>query len=161
MTDVKATYMKQGDYHIVVAASQHHFQVYNYEGQLAFEDEVRCDGTAGPGWQQHNGDTPPGIYRLGTPVWTLSTDDFATVKAPFGPVFTPLIFLEGPFGAELRQGLGDHAGGSGLEDPMADEQGWVVTHGCCRFQGKTAKRIAYLVDALAKAGKYVYQSVTW
>lgn len=153
--------MKAGDIHISISGPGHLAIVYEYSGKQLKKYEICCDGSAGPGWTQHNGDTPPGLYVLGTPVWTQDRDDYHTIKAPFGPVFVPLDFIEGPPGAAARQGLGDHGGGSGLEDPMASRQGWVVTHGCVRHQNEDVIWVANLQMAKAKVGNKIYQTVAW
>ncbi|MGH3578857.1 MAG: L,D-transpeptidase family protein, partial [Mycobacterium sp.] len=42
---------------------------------------------------------------------------------------------------EGRHGIGIHGGGTGLEDPYADEQGWVKTHGCFRVQNQDLRSL--------------------
>ena len=91
----------------------------------------------------HWGECPYGVYTLGTP----RPED----SPPFGYWFIPVFNVPG------RQGIGIHGGGSGLPDPMADQQGWMVTHGCFRMQNAD---LAQLVDALKDEGGPVLFTVT-
>lgn len=117
--------------HLVWSRRMERGKLFSREGQLVWAAEMRnrCVHDDYGRW----GRCPPGDYPLGVPH---PHDDPA-----FGKWFIP---VEGVVG---RVGIGIHGGGSGLPDPFAAEQGWVITHGCFRLQNMDLDElVAVLVD---------------
>jgi hypothetical protein len=90
----------------------------------------------------HWGHCPPGEFLLGVP---------SPRHAPaFGEWFIPILDYKGHHAMRdfHREGIGLHGGGSGLPDPYAPEQGFVITEGCVRLQNRD---LALLVERVLKA----------
>lgn len=109
------------DFHLVFDSDTEMCKVYNSSGELQFKCEMHDRAVNGPGFG-HFGRCPRGTFDLGHPV---------RVDCPsMGHYFTPLE------GTGDRAGIGIHGGGTGLQNPMGEDQGWVPTHGCLRVQNK-------------------------
>jgi L,D-transpeptidase catalytic domain len=138
--------MKLVDLHCLFNDDTNRLSVWNSAHAEILAIECRNDATAGPGFG-HNGRCPRGDYPLGAPV--------PADSAPFGWWFVPLVGEE-KFG---RGGIGIHAGGSGLQFPMAARQGWVPTHGCLRCQGADLEALVSLIMSAQAAGGRVWLTV--
>lgn len=88
----------------------------------------------------HWGSCPPGTYKLGAP------QRLTPPEVPFGSWFIPLLDVHGLWKKDGRDGIGIHGGGSGLRDPFAPRQGWVITEGCFRAQNEDLDRLAALIQ---------------
>lgn len=111
-------------------------KVYQGNGIEVLSCEMHDGAVNGPGFG-FRGRCPRGTWKLGLPV---------DVDEPsLGLHFTPLLNIPG------RHGIGIHGGGSGLYDPFAARQGWVVTFGCLRVQNDDN---AKLVDLIRSAHHY-------
>lgn len=148
--------MKSGDIHAVIENGS--MGVFNRAGQLLWRCEARTQGVEGPSPDVVNGDTPPGLYRAGVVIWTQRSEPQKVWRA-YGHVFVDLEEQEAQEISRGRAGVGVHGGGSVLGNPLADRQGWAVTHGCVRLQNEDARRFGHLVDATRKAGFTVWVTV--
>ena len=54
-----------------------------------------------------------------------------------------------------------HGGGSGLEDPYDDFQGWVPTYGCLRMQNADGKRLTELMFEYGNVIPLTVQEEPW
>lgn len=150
--DIKSI-MKANDLHVVISGDNRTAKVYDAKGKLVTSYEARCYGQH-PNWKVTNGDTPPGLYKLGVIYPTPG-------EAPYGNHCFDLIDLENQETGNNRGGISHHGGGSSLANPFAPKQGWVVTHGCIRSQNEDIDREAARYYALRKAhpGVEVYYTV--
>lgn len=140
------------DLHAEFDKTASRLQVYAAGGQEVFSCEAR-NRTVNAG-EGHWGHCPNGEFKLGVPV--------PKNTVPFGKWFIPVLdYLDHHVMRDFqREGIGLHAGGSGLADPFAPRQGWVVTHGCVRLQSEDLEHLVTLIDAAQKAGGVVYLTVT-
>jgi hypothetical protein len=125
------------DYHLVVNAEAETLKGYNFSGVLLFTLKCRAQGLTAD-WRANSGDTPPGLYKLGTVY-----DDYLlfgpgaaydrTLMA-YGWVSFDLIDLEGNEDNNGRAGLMMHGGGSACGWPGAWQpyQKLYDTLGCIR-----------------------------
>lgn len=143
--------MKPGDYHLMVSKGAQSLKVFNCGGQCEWKAEARCWGQHAD-WTAPNGDTPPGLYRVGVVYDT-------TGEAPYGRWCVDLEDLEGQETSHGRAGISLHGGGSGLPSPFAPYQGWQNTHGCVRVQNAILERIVALIKRTRSAGHQVYLTV--
>lgn len=145
--------MRDNDLHIVISGTAKRCVIWNKAGERLFQCEARTDGWEGPGYDVHNGDTPPGLYECGVPIFTQKSEPDRTWFA-YGPVFVDLVELQDQERSRGRAGVGLHGGGSGLPDPLAPKQGWYKTHGCVRFQNHDIMHIVknFIIPCQSKAG---------
>ena len=143
------------DLTLVFDGFRNKLKVFAYDG-LRYEIKARNLTVNSPADELtfgHWGKAPPGDYGVGTPQ-KCSEDEIA-----FGPWFIP---FDGKPATEYgRGGLGIHGGGSGLPDPMAAEQGWLITHGCIRLQNKDLERLAGSIRYAQKHEGIVTLRVVW
>lgn len=123
------------DVHLVVNAGTGWLKCYGPDGRERWRCEARCHGADGPGTWVTGGDTPPGLYRCGSPLETSPAEPRRTWSA-YGRWFVDLEEMEGQELARGRAGIGVHGGGSALPDPEAPRQGWAPTRGCVRLQNE-------------------------
>lgn len=128
---------KRGDTHIVVDATNKTAKAYDFDGKLLWT--IPCMATGqDPNWRIRSGDTPPGLYKLGTVY-----NDYAKVgRNPaydrtlmsYGWVTFDMIDLEGNEDNSGRAGICLHGGGSALSWPgaWAPKQKLYATLGCLR-----------------------------
>lgn len=141
------------DLHITFDGTAKSLKVWAPDGTLLWQTEAR-NRTVADGQLGHFGNCPPGEFLLGTPI--------GKNTHAFGPFFIPVLDYAG-YHAMLdfhRAGIGVHGGGSGLAQPLADNQGWCPTHGCVRLQNIALRHLVALVKgAQSKSGK-VFFTVT-
>jgi len=136
------------DFHLVCNLRQRKAKLFNSAGKLLYSCPCRGEGQEGtfkweghPTWTGWAQDTPPGVWDVGPVEWITTR---SSADKPYGRVFVWLTPVSGEAARVNRPGIGLHGGGSGLANPFADEQGWMITHGCVRFQNK------HLEDLLSK-----------
>lgn len=150
--------LKPKDIHIIVSHAYRTAKAFDAHGLLLWKTAALTEGVADsvdlPG-----GDTPFGLYRLGEPIPT-SVHEPAAIWHAYGPWFMDMQDLENQETGRGRAGIGLHGGGTGLRDPLADEQPLIPTHGCVRVHnGFLKSRIVPLVQRTQKAGGSVYLTV--
>lgn len=145
------------DFHIVANLRQRKAKLYNAEGKLLKSVPCRGEGQEGsfkwtgqPSWRGWAQDTPPGVWDVGV-IETITTRTAADV--PYGRMFVWLEPRSGGCAEVSRPGIGMHGGGSGLANPFGDYQGWVITHGCIRFQNKDLEDLMRLCKNGSRYGK--------
>lgn len=155
---------KPFDFHLVANLRQRKAKLYNSAGKLLKSVPCRGEGQEGsfkwtgePSWRGWAQDTPPGVWNLGV-IETITTRTAADV--PYGRMFVWLEPVSGGCREVNRPGIGLHGGGSGLANPFADYQGWVITHGCVRFQNKDLEDIISLCKVNGKRGK-IQLTTSW
>lgn len=132
---------KKGDTHIVVNAQTNTAKAYTFEGQKLWEVPCLAMGQD-PNWRNNSGDTPPGLYKLGT-----LYNDYGTVGdnpaydrtlMSYGWMTFDMIDLEGNEDDNGRAGICFHGGGSGCGWPGAwlPRQKLYPTLGCVRFHNE-------------------------
>lgn len=139
--------MKLGpnDLHLLYYGDHTPAKLFDHSGQLLQALEMR-NRTVRNGTLFHWGRCPPGTFKLAAPVKT---------HAPaFGFWFVPVVDTGplGPMRQFKRRGIGIHGGGSGLADPYANEQGWVVTHGCLRSQNRALAVLVHHIQVCQSDG---------
>lgn len=154
-----------GDLHAVVNGWERSAQVYDHAGKKMLQVEARCEGQTGTldppngvgaTWSRKDSDTPPGTYRVVRVERIPQTDpDWRA----YGWVYLWLEPRGGAAAAIGNVGIGWHGGGSGLADPWAAKQGWLITHGCIRSQNEDMVRLANLFEPALAAGRIVSLSV--
>lgn len=137
------------DLHFTFSDSQKTLKCFDSAHKLRYTLECRND-TVNEGYG-HNGKCPPGQYILGEPVFVNSIS--------FGEWFIPLHDPEGNWIPEGRGEIGIHGGGSGLADPFAPRQGWVITLGCLRMQNEDLAKVADSVNYTYEHGGTPYLTV--
>lgn len=114
-------------YHFIFNSNDFTCKVYDGICHTSvFQCEMRDTAVNGPGFERW-GRCPRGAYTLGAPV--------AVDEPSMGLWFIPVLDVPS------RSGIGIHGGGSGLSDPFAARQGWVVTHGCLRVQNEDLSKL--------------------
>lgn len=156
---VAASAAPVADLHLVVSGPERSAKLFAAGGAKLFDCEARCEGQAGtldPGngqrrakWDVQNGDTPPGDYQIIRVERIPRTDP---QWAALGRVYFWLKPISGAAAAIGDVGVGGHGGGSNLADPWALRQGWLITHGCVRFQNEDILHLADLVEPALAAG---------
>ena len=143
--------MHPGDIHFVVSKSAQSLKLFNSHGNKEWECEARCWGQHRD-WRSTNGDTPPGLYRIGT-IYDTSGE------TPYGRWCIDLEDLENQETGNGRGGISLHGGGSGLPSPFSPHQGWVNAHGCVRVQNVDLERIVAMVKKVKASGHKAYLTV--
>lgn len=141
------------DLHIVVNGESKNLVAYQRDGHQVLRCPARCYGQHN-NWRAPNGDTPPGLYRVGQLYNT-------TGEAAYGEWCVDLEDLEGQETNNGRAGISLHGGGSGLANPFAPYQGWQATHGCIRTQNADLEKIVELIRDARKRGGTVYLTVVY
>jgi len=113
--------------HIIFSGPNQTLKVYDMRSHDLVWSCVARNDTVASGFG-HYGACPPGDYQLGAP------QPLSPPEVPYGFFYTPLLDVNGLWAAWGRAGIGVHGGGSGLPDPFADQQGWMMTEGCIRLQ---------------------------
>lgn len=150
--DIKGQ-MKEADIHVVVNGQSQRATVYNRKGEALWAFDARCYGQHND-WRKTNGDTPPGLYRVGQIYDT-------TGEAAYGYWCLDLIDLENQETGNGRAGISLHGGGSGLPRPFAPVQGWQSTHGCIRAQNQDVQRFVSQVRSVRANGGQAYLTVVY
>lgn len=132
---------KRGDTHLVVNDKTETMTAWSFEGVKLWTVPCLARGQAGDSeFKIQKSDTPPGLWKLGRPVY----NDFAKYGASpsrefpdlraYGWVFFPMVGLEDQEDKFGRRGIGLHGGGSACGWPGAwlPRQTLYPTHGCCR-----------------------------
>src|SRR5438445_2195570 len=116
--------LKPNDLHVTLDAASRRLKVFRHDGKLLLECEARNKTTKNDGNYGFDSPCPPGEYLLGHPI--------PRDTVPFGFWFIPILdyYENHVMHDHGRNGIGIHGGGSGLSQPFASFQGWVVTHGC-------------------------------
>lgn len=153
--------MKQVDVRVLVDANKHVMKCFDYNGNLKWRVEARCDGVYGPGYNVQGGDTPPGLYEIGL-ITESQPEEPRSVWNAFGKYFCDLVELENQEASRGRAGCGVHGGGSASPNPLAPRQGWYPTHGCIRLQNEDLEKIFVPMCKFVKKNKgKVYVEVIW
>jgi hypothetical protein len=144
--------LEPNDLHGVFTNDQNNLVFTNAQGSRVLSCAARNRTTGGPGFG-HNGRCPLGEFLLGSPV--------AMNKVPFGHWFTPILDYQNNHAMRNfgREGIGIHGGGSGLPNPFAPQQGWMVTHGCIRVQNADNATLVPFVQQAHQRGGRVYLTV--
>lgn len=130
---------KPGDTHLVVNAQTKTAKAYNFQGQKLWEIPCLAEGQD-PNWRNNSGDTPPGLYKLGT-----LYDDYSRVGdrpsydrtlIAYGWQTYDMVDLEGNEDGNNRAGICLHGGGSANGWPNAWDARQILyaTLGCLRIQ---------------------------
>lgn len=152
------------DFHLVCNLKKRISKLYAASGKFLGAFPMRGEGVEGgfaysgrPLWTVRNSDTPPGEWRFSAVEKISSRHD---VDIPYGRMFVYMEPISGEAKRVNRPGIGAHGGGSGLWDPFADRQGWVITHGCLRYQNIDLETI---IQTCTKGGKLqkVKVTTTW
>ncbi|MGL5062188.1 MAG: L,D-transpeptidase [Microcoleus sp.] len=137
----KAHGFKQGDTHIVVNAQTETAKAYSFDGKVIWELPCLAVGQD-PNWRNNSGDTPPGLYKLGTLYDDRATagDNPAYDRAlmSYGWQTYDMVDLEGNEDDYGRAGICLHGGGSACGWPGAwlPRQGLYPTLGCLRMHNE-------------------------
>lgn len=155
---MKKPNLKKNDIHIVVDAKGEKAKLFAFgEATPRWIIPVRCYGSTGNSWVP-GGDTPPGLYKMGIPEKIPTNDPQIN---SFGYWFIDLIEQENQEINRGRAGIGFHGGGSGLPNPLAPYQGWMVTHGCIRCQNADLEKVVNSVKYTQKNGGTAWLTVVW
>lgn len=132
---------KEGDTHIVVCAARKTAIAYDFGGNQIWELPCLADGQH-PNWRTTGGDTPPGLYRLGTAYLDYERWEHEPGFPPFcrelrsyGWASFDMEDLEGNEDGNYRAGVMLHGGGSaeGWPGAWARFQPLHPTLGCLRM----------------------------
>jgi hypothetical protein len=133
-----------GDHHLVVNAATKTIKCYNAKNKELWELPCLADGQH-PNWRIGQGDTPPGLYKLGEAYrdYDQHADDpgyppFSRELRSFGWVSFDLVDLEGNEDSNGRSGIMLHGGGTACGWPGAWEryQPLYPTWGCLRMHNQ-------------------------
>lgn len=136
----------KNDLHLEFDPNAEKLKGFDAAGKMFLVCECR-NRTTNDGSYSHNGWVPPGDFILAAPE--------ARNTVPFGAWFIPILDVApgGPMAQNGRAGIGIHAGGSGLAQPLSPHQGWQITHGCLRLQGADLALLVKFVHTAQKTGK--------
>lgn len=156
--------IKPGDVHVVISDFEDpekfvgQAKCFDHTGKLMWTIDALCKG-ATPDYSIRNGDTPPGLYKIGIVTETQSWENGAT-WASFGRWFLDLVGLENNEERFGRGGCGVHGGGSALPNPLISRQKLIPTHGCVRVHNEDLdKLVVPTVKKVQKDGGIVYVSI--
>lgn len=114
-------------------------KIYSADGRLLYRLPCLAKGQHAD-YRIPKGDTPPGLYKLGTLYETQKGEPWYTWNA-FGRYFLDMEGQEQNEEKYGRSGCGVHGGGSSSPDPLAPSQGLYPTHGCVRVLNKDMENI--------------------
>lgn len=126
------------DTHIVVNATTRTAKAYSFQGKLLWEKPCLADGQH-PNWRANQGDTPPGLYKLGKVYNDRGNvgdnPAYDRTLMAFGWMSFDMVDLEGNEDNSGRAGIMLHGGGSGCGWPGAwsEQQTLYPTLGCLRM----------------------------
>ena len=148
-----------GTIHIVISHSKRTAKAFDSNGKMLWKTVALTDGVNDdvdlPG-----GDTPMGLWKCGQVMQTTSAEP-KHIWNSYGLWFIDLIDLEGQETGRGRAGIGMHGGGTGLYNPLADEQPLIMTHGCVRWKnGDLKKLLVPLVRQTQQNGHTAYVTTT-
>lgn len=129
---------KKGDYHLVVNAQAKTLKAFDFHGMCLFTIPCLAEGL-GADWRANSGDTPPGLYRIGTVYRDYedvgSSPSYERTLMKYGWYSFDLIDLEGNEDGNGRAGLMIHGGGTacGWPGAWAAMQRLFNTLGCLRL----------------------------
>lgn len=128
---------KNGDSHLIVNAVTRTAKAYNSEGVLLWELPALADGQHA-NWRVYQGDTPPGLYKIGAIYNDFQNPPDIRTKMSYGWVTFDLVDQEGNEDQNNRSGIAIHGGGSGLGWPAAWAalQQLLPTWGCVRMHNQ-------------------------
>ncbi len=150
----KRLMLQKNDLHFVFNDKSRKLKCFDATGKLRWTFECRNDAqNDGYG---HYGKCPKGEYELAAPQ---EIPIEYPPSAAFGKYFIALKDVNGLWKDPYRDYIGLHGGGSGLPDPFAPLQGWVITHGCFRLQNVHLARVVDSVRFTLKNGGKVYLTV--
>ena len=138
---------KHGDTHLVVNPVTDTCKAYAFNGSLLWGVPALTDGQH-PNWRLYQGDTPPGLYRLGTVYDDYGEDPspaYNRTAASYGWMTFDMVDLEGNEDRNGRSGICLHGGGSGLGWPGAwlPHQKLLPTWGCIRMHNSDLRNRVY------------------
>lgn len=133
--------LTQGDSYLLVNDREREMRAYDHSGALLWAIPCLARGVGGSNWRQRNGDTPPGLYRIGQVYRDYERDasppesDEATA---YGWYSFDLVELENQEAKHGRAGVMIHGGGSacGWPGAWAPEQPLHPTLGCVRCHNR-------------------------
>lgn len=135
---------KNGDHHIVVNAATKIAKFYGFDGRLLYDADCRAQGM-NPDWHVNQGDTPPGLYKLGLVYADYeaagTNPSFDRTLRSFGWYSIDMVDLEGNEDGNGRAGLMLHGGGTacGWPGAWAPYQELYDTYGCLRMHNKSIR----------------------
>ena len=128
--------IQPGDYHLVVNDTAETVKCYSSTGKLLWTKPALAKGVNGPTTWNNGGDTPPGLYRIGTLYRSEAGESKEAVWYPYGPLCWDLEEQENQENVRGRAGICLHGGGSAAPNPLADYQPLYPTHGCIRMHNR-------------------------
>lgn len=129
--------VKPGDSYLLVNDRDQDMEAYDHTGKFLWRINCLARGVGGPGWRNRNGDTPPGLYKIGA----IYKDYERNTSPPcsdtaeaYGWYSFDLEELEGQEAVNGRAGIMVHGGGSacGWPGAWAPRQELHATLGCVR-----------------------------
>jgi len=132
---------KAGDFHIIVNASTESAKCFDSSGKQLWKVPALATGQQ-PNWREWAGDTPPGVYKLGTAYNDYEiageSPEYDRTLMSYGWVTFDMIDLEGNEDGNDRAGICLHGGGSGCGWPSAwhAQQALYPTYGCVRMHNQ-------------------------
>jgi len=158
--------LKPGDHHLVVDDKAETVTAFDHKGQRLWSVAALARGqSTETDWQSRGGDTPPGLYELGTIYRDYETDPGATFSADrraYGWFSFDLLGLEGqegPGSRDGRDGIMIHGGGSACGWPGAwlPLQPLFPTLGCIRMHNRDLRDLLLPLTALGTVYVSVWQ----
>lgn len=134
----KSPVLKVGDFHLVANGKSGLIKCYDHVGDLKWTKSVLAKGWAGPSTHVTGGDTPPGLYILGT-LYISKPWEPRKIWAAYGKYCYDMEEQENQENKRGRAGISVHSGGSGLSKPLAPYQPLTHTSGCLRMHNKTMR----------------------
>lgn len=130
-----------GDYHLIVNDAVGELKGFDHQGRpLKFGSRTKLPclarGVRGPSSWVWGGDTPPGLYKLGTLYVSKVWESKTAVWYPYGKYCWDMEEQENQENERGRAGICLHGGGSNAPNPLADYQVLTHTHGCVRMHNK-------------------------
>jgi hypothetical protein len=137
----KTPTLKKGDFHLVVNDRDETLKAYDSEGKLVAEIPCLAKGVNGRTTWANGGDTPPGLYKLGT-LYRWTKDEGTGILNAFGLLCWDLEEQEGQENVRGRDGIALHCGGTGAwPSPTAARQTLEKTLGCVRVHNEDAEKV--------------------
>lgn len=129
---------KTGDTHMVVNAATQKITAYDHTGKKLWVKPCMANGQH-PNWRNNSGDTPPGLYKLGTVYNDRGNagdnPGYDRTLMAYGWMSFDMVDLEGNEDNSGRAGIMLHGGGTGNGWPgaWAEYQPLYPTLGCLRM----------------------------
>jgi hypothetical protein len=133
--------LNPGDFHLVVNEESERIKCFDHEGADHWGKALPALARGvGGSYNLPSGNTPPGLYEMGTLYISKAWESYWKIWAPYGEYCYDMEERENQENSRGRAGISLHGGGSAAPDPLAPMQILLPTHGCVRMHNLHIKQ---------------------